>query len=52
MSGASEMDKQKRHEEGPYQRWITSEAPFKAMCPDGLCISFEHIIDCKTCKQR
>jgi hypothetical protein len=35
----------------PYQRWEKHDAPFKAQCPDGLCVSYKNVIDCKGCKE-
>lgn len=34
-----------------YQRWERSDAPFKAECGCGLCISYYHPIDCKGCRK-
>lgn len=33
-----------------YQRWERSDAPYKAECKGGLCISYYHKIDCDECK--
>jgi hypothetical protein len=35
-----------------YQRWLKSDAPYKAECRNGLCISFYHPIDCNDCDGR
>jgi hypothetical protein len=33
------------------KRWQESDAPYKAKCESGHCISFYHPIDCVTCKK-
>ena len=33
----------------PLQRWFNHDAPYKAMCPKGLCVSYEHVIYCQEC---
>lgn len=34
-----------------YQRWINHDAPYKAECDHGLCVSYEHPIDCSKCER-